>query len=60
MLKQEAMPFLEFVENNIYKEGGVHFNQLNNALKNLNSKKYYKEIKDPGLEDYLKRAESNS
>ncbi|WP_053941335.1 hypothetical protein, partial [Helicobacter ailurogastricus] len=56
LLKQEAMPFLEFVENNIYREGGVHFNQLSNALKNLNSKKYYKDIKDPGLEDYLKRA----
>lgn len=53
-IENEVKSFINFVEKNIYNENGVSFNQLNNALKTLNS--YYKEAKDPNFKNHIKNA----
>ena len=54
VLAEDSMRFLNFVEKNIYNEKGVTFEQLNNALKNINS--YYKQTLDPNFKSFLKQS----
>ena len=53
-IENEVKSFISFVEKNIYNENGVSFNQLNNALKTLNS--YYKKAKDSNFKNHIKNA----
>ena len=57
VLPEDSMRFLNFVESNIYNKNGVTFEQLNNALKTINS--YYKMSLDPNFKDFSKRAVEN-
>lgn len=54
LLDEEAMKFLNYVENTIYNPKGVTFTQLNNALKNINS--FYKQSTNPGFKEHIKNA----
>ena len=54
VLPEDSMRFLNFVESNIYNKNGVTFEQLNNALKNINS--YYKQTLDPNFKSFLKQS----
>lgn len=54
LLDEEALKFLNYVENTIYNPKGVTFTQLNNALKNINS--FYKQSTNPGFKEHIKNA----